>query len=83
MRFTSMMWSALVLVVVSMLSAADAAAACRIVGTQIQCDVGANQMLLGTQASGAPATLQGSDRPATDHSPASKPRPDDDDDFDE
>lgn len=60
----------LILVAAGLLGAATPApAACRRFGTQVECDLGGSQLLMGTQAAAAPAyaralrpqSLQGSD----------------------
>jgi len=51
-----MMRFALVLTALGLLGAATRApAACRLFGTQLECDLGGSQLLIGTQAEAAPA----------------------------
>jgi len=54
------------LILVCVLPAANVSAACRSVGTQIECDLGANHVVLGTRAAAGPAPFHGTDRLADD-----------------
>src|SRR6266850_7234462 len=68
-----------VLIMVCVLAAPSCAlAACRFLGTQLECDLGANRMVIGTQAADAPTHGQSPPPQSSPSQPFGSDRPQDD-----